>query len=51
MNTTRNPSQQQTKAVNQVVKQLQPTISVTKEQRLADLVVRLIAALEATTVD
>jgi len=40
MNATRSPSQQQTEAVNQVVQQLQPTVSVTKEQRLAEPVVK-----------
>ena len=40
INATRSPSQQQTKAVNQVVQQLQPTISVTKEQQLVEPVVK-----------
>jgi len=40
MNATRSPSQQQTEAVNQVVQQLQPTVSVTKEQRLVEPVVK-----------
>jgi hypothetical protein len=40
MNSTQNPSQQQTEVVDQIVKQLRPTVSVTKEQRLADLVVK-----------
>jgi hypothetical protein len=37
--------------VDQIVKQLWPTVSVTKEQRLADLVVKPTTALETTAVD
>jgi len=36
--------------VNQVVQQLQPTISITKEQRLVELVVKS-AKLEIVVVD
>jgi len=50
MNATRSLSQQQTKAVNQVVQQLQPTVSITKEQRLAELVVKS-AKSETAAVD
>jgi len=50
MNATRSPSQQQTEAVNQVVQQLQPTVSVTKEQRLAEPVVKS-AKSETAAVD
>jgi hypothetical protein len=39
MNATRTPSQQQTEVVD-LVGRLQPTVSVTKEQRLADPIVR-----------
>jgi hypothetical protein len=40
MNATRAPSQQQSEVVDQIVGQLQPTVSVTKEQRLAEPVVK-----------
>ena len=40
MNATRAPSQQQTEVVNQIIGQLRPTVSVTKEQRLAEPVVK-----------
>ena len=50
INATRSPSQQQTKAVNQVVQQLQPTVSVTKEQQLVEPVVKS-AKLETVVVD
>jgi len=50
INATRSPSQQQTEAVNQVVQQLQPTVSITKEQRLAELVVKS-AKSETVVVD
>ena len=50
INATRSPSQQQTEAVNQVVQQLQPTVSVTKEQQLAELVVKS-AKSETAAVD
>jgi hypothetical protein len=40
MNATRAPSQQQTEVVDQIVGRLQPTVSVTKEQRLSEPVVK-----------
>jgi hypothetical protein len=40
MNATRAPSQQQTEVVDQIIGQLRPTVSVTKEQRLAEPVVK-----------
>jgi putative aminopeptidase FrvX len=40
MNATRSPSKQQTEVVDQIIRQLRPTVSVTKEQRLAELVVK-----------
>jgi hypothetical protein len=39
MNATRAPSQQQSEVVDQIVGQLRPIVSVTKEQRLAEPVV------------
>ena len=51
MNSMQNPSQQQTEVVDQIVKQLQPTVFVTKEQQLADLVVKPTTALETTAVN
>ena len=50
INATQSPSQQQTKAVNQVVQQLQPTVSITKEQQLVELVVKS-TKLETAVVD
>ena len=40
MNATRAPSQQQSEVVDQIVGQLRPTVSVTKEQRLTEPVVK-----------
>jgi hypothetical protein len=51
MDATRNPSQQQVEVVDQIVKQLRATVSVTKEQRLAEPVVKPTTALGATAVD
>jgi hypothetical protein len=54
MNAIRAPSQQQTEVVDQIIGQLRPMVSVTKEQRLADLVVKPTkptALLETTMVD
>jgi hypothetical protein len=51
MNATRNPSQQQTEVVNQIVGRLQPTVSVTKEQRLAEPVVKPTKPDATTAVD
>ena len=50
INAIRSPSQQQTKAVNQVVQQLQPTVFIMKEQQLVELVVKS-AKLETVVVD
>ena len=54
MNATRAPSRQQNEVVDQIVGQLQPAISVTKEQRLTEPVVKpaqTINASDATAVD
>ena len=40
MNATRAPSRQQNEVVDQIVGQLQPVVSITKEQRLAEPVVK-----------
>jgi hypothetical protein len=49
MNATRAPSQQQTEVVDQIVGQLRPTVSVTKEQRLAEPVVKSTKPPDTTT--
>ena len=55
MNATRAPSRRQNEVVDQIVGQLQPAVSVTKEQRLAEPVVKPIQPAknspETTAVD
>jgi hypothetical protein len=54
MNATRKLSKQQTEVVDQIIRQLRPTVSVTKEQRLAEPVVKTMepaTRLETTAVD